>query len=115
MMPGKSQQFLRAAGARIAPWREEMKMIELFVLLFVLGALFLVGSLIGAVFKLVFGLVGGLFSLLGGLFALGIGLLLLPIVALAMLPMLVPALLLFGVIWLIVRASRTPAPAPASR
>lgn len=86
-------------------------MIELFVLLVALGTLFLVGSLIGALLKLVFGLVGGLFSLLGGLFALAIGLLMLPFLALALLPLMIPGLLLIGVVWLIVRASRQPAPA----
>jgi hypothetical protein len=94
--------------------REETTMIELFVLFAVLGTLFLIGSLIGAIFKLVFGLIGGLFSLLGGLFAVGIGILLLPLMALAMLPFLFPALLFAGVIWLIVRASRQPAPALVS-
>lgn len=86
-----------------------------------LGALWLMGSLIGAVFKLVFGLIGGVFTLIGGLIGIvfgGVALLVIgPLVLLAMLPALLPVLLVVGLIWLIVRATRRPvvvvqAPAP---
>lgn len=86
-------------------------MIELFVLMAIFGALWLVGSLIGLFFRLVFGLAFGLF---GVLFAVGLGLILLPLAALALLPFLLPMLLLVGLVWLIVRASRRPTPAPTT-
>lgn len=87
-------------------------MIELFVLMLVLGGLFLAGSMIGLVFKLFFGLIGGLFSLIGGLVALVVGgavmLALLPLFALALIPMLMPLLLVVGVVWLIVHMANRP-------
>lgn len=98
-------------------------MIELFVLMLVLGGLLLAGSMIGLVFKLFFGLIGGLFSLLGGLIALFVGsavmLVLLPVFALALIPMLMPVLLVVGLVWLIVHAANRPharvQPAPVGR
>ena len=87
-------------------------MIGLFVLVLVLGALWLAGSLIGLVFKLVFGLIGGVFALIGGLLALfgsgAVMLALLPMFALALLPALMPLLLVVGLVWLVVHASRRP-------
>jgi hypothetical protein len=90
---------------------------------FAIAALWLFGSLIGAIFKLVFGIVGGVFALVGGLLGMvfgGIALLVIgPLVALALLPVFTPVLLLALVIWLIVRANRQPAvttaPAPTAR
>jgi hypothetical protein len=95
-------------------------MIELMLICVVVGALWIVGSLVGLVFKVVFGLIGGIFSLLAGAVGLFIGglvmLLVLPIVALSLLPVCLPALLLFGLIWAIVHATRKPAVVtPASR
>jgi hypothetical protein len=94
-------------------------MIELMAIFLVVGALWLVGSLIGLVFKLTFGLIGGLFSLLAGALGLLIGglvmLLVLPVIALSLLPVMLPALLLFGLVWTIVHLARKPSVAPVSR
>jgi hypothetical protein len=91
-------------------------MIELVLVAVMVGGLWIVGSIIGLIFKLTFGLIGGLFSLLAGAVGLLIGglvmLLVLPIVALSLLPLCLPALLLFGLIWAIVHIARRPAVAP---
>jgi hypothetical protein len=106
----------RASNPRMRHWTEAT-MFELFVLVAILGSLWLVGSLLGFVFKLVFGLIGGVFSLVGGLLALFVGgalmLVMLPVFALMLLPLLLPVLLVVGIVWLIVRAARRPAPAVA--
>lgn len=91
-------------------------MIEfgLLVLVAIVGAFWLMAALIGGLLKLTFGLLGAMF---GGVFALfGIGvaaLVVVPILALALLPLLIPALGLALLVWLIVHATRKPAPAPA--
>jgi len=95
-------------------------MIEfgLLALVVFIGAFWLIAALIGAVFKLTFGLLGALFgafgALFGGVFALfGIGiaaLVILPLLALALIPLLIPALGLALLVWLIVHATRKPAP-----
>lgn len=94
-------------------------MIELMALFLVVGGLWLVGSLIGLVFKITFGLIGGLFSLLTGALGIVISgvvmLLVLPIIALSLLPVLLPALLLFGLIWTIVHLARKPAVTAVTR
>ncbi|GLQ92524.1 hypothetical protein [Dyella acidisoli] len=94
-------------------------MIELMAILLVVGALWLVGSLIGLVFKVTFGLIGGIFSLLAGALGFFIGglvmLLVLPLIALSLLPVLLPALLLFGLVWTIVHLARRPTATPVSR
>ncbi|HUA80019.1 MAG TPA: hypothetical protein VL997_06585 [Dyella sp.] len=94
-------------------------MIELMGIAIVVGALWLVGSVIGLIFKLVFGLIGGIFSLLAGAVGLFIGglvmLLLLPLIALSLLPVFLPALILFGLIWTVVHLARRPAATPVSR
>jgi hypothetical protein len=78
----------------------------------VLAVLWLMGAVVGAVFKLVFGLIGGVFTIIGGALGIlfgGVALLVIgPIVALAMLPALLPLLLVAGLVWLIVRATRKP-------
>lgn len=93
-------------------------MFGFFVLLMVLLAFWIVGSLIGAVFKLVFGLIGGVFSMLGGLIGLLIGgvvlLAVMPVIALALLPLWLPLLFVATVIWLIVRAASRPTAPPAT-
>lgn len=87
-------------------------MIELMAIALVVGALWLVGSLIGLIFKVTFGLIGGVFGLLAGALGLFIGglvmLLVLPLIALSLLPVLLPALLLFGLVWTIVHLARKP-------
>lgn len=87
-------------------------MIELMVVGVVVGGLWILGSVIGLMFKLVFGLIGGVFSLLAGALGLFIGglvmLLVLPIVALSLLPVCLPALIVFGLIWAIVHVARRP-------
>jgi hypothetical protein len=89
---------------------EEIVMLVAAVVL--LGMLWLMGSLIGAVFKLVFGLIGGVFSLIGGLIGIvfgGVALMIIgPLVMLAMLPALLPVLMIAGIVWLVVRATRRP-------
>lgn len=88
-------------------------MIELMLIMVMVGALWIVGSVIGLIFKLTFGLIGGLFSLLAGAVGLFVGglvmLLVLPLVALSLLPLCLPALLLFGLIWAIAHIARRPA------
>lgn len=96
-------------------------MIELGLLgLFAIFAVFwLFAVLIGAVFKLIFGLIGAVFgafgAIFGGFFAvLGIGigaLVVVPVALFALLPLALPVLFLASMVWLIVRAAR-PAPAP---
>ncbi|GLQ47902.1 hypothetical protein GCM10007862_29530 [Dyella lipolytica] len=92
-------------------------MIELMLIAMLVGGLWIVGSLIGLVFKLTFGLIGGLFGLIAGALGLFIGglvmLLVLPVIALSLLPLCLPALLLFGLIWTIVHIARRPAVAPS--
>lgn len=89
-------------------------MIELGLLVLVafVGAFWLLAALIGGLLKLTFGLVGAVF---GGVFALfGVGLaalVILPILAIALLPLLIPALCLALLVWVIVHATRKPAPA----
>lgn len=94
-------------------------MIELMAIFLVVGGLWLVGSLIGLVFKLTFGLIGGLFGLVAGALGFVIGglalLLVLPAIALSLLPVFLPALLLFGLVWLIVHLVRKPVVTPVSR
>ena len=90
-------------------------MIELMLIGVVVAGLWVVGSVVGLILKVAFGLVHGVFSLLAGAIGLFIGglvmLLVLPIIALSLLPVCLPALLLFGLIWLIVHATRRHAPA----
>ncbi len=95
-------------------------MIELGLLglAVVIGVFWLIAAVIGGLFKLIFGLFGAIFgafgALLGGMFSiLGAGiaaLVLVPILALALLPVLLPVLLLGGFVWLIVHLVRRPAP-----
>lgn len=91
-------------------------MIQVFVVLMILGGLWLFASIVGLAFKLVFGLIGGLFGLLGGLLGLVIGAVVLiamvPVVLLAMLPLLLPVAMLAGLIWLLVHFSRKQASSP---
>jgi hypothetical protein len=91
-------------------------MIELMLMGLVVGGLWIVGSLVGLVFKLVFGVVHVVFGLLAGAIGLFIGglvlLLVLPIVALSLLPVCLPALMLFGLVWAIVHVARRPSAAP---
>jgi hypothetical protein len=95
-------------------------MIELGLLVLVafIGVFWLFAALIGGLFKLTFGLLGALFgvfgALFGGLFAVfGIGLaalVVVPILVFALLPLLIPALCLALLVWVIVHATRKPAP-----
>jgi hypothetical protein len=93
-------------------------MIELMLIGVVVAGLWIVGSVVGLVFKVACGLVHVVFSLLAGAIGLFIGglvmLLVLPIVALSLLPVCLPALLLFGLIWLIVHAARRPSATPTA-
>jgi hypothetical protein len=93
-------------------------MIELMLVGLVVGGLWMAGSLIGLVFKLVFGAVHIVFGLLAGALGLVIGglvlLLVLPIIALSLLPVLLPAMLLFGLIWAIAHMVRRPAVTPVA-
>jgi len=97
-------------------------MIELGLLVLVVfvGAFWLIAALIGGLFKLVFGffgvMLGAFGAMFGGMFALfGIGLaalVVVPILAIALLPLLIPVLGLALLVWLIVHVTRKPAPAP---
>lgn len=94
-------------------------MIGLLVIAMMVGVLWIIGSVVGLVFKLAFGLIGGLFGLLAGGIGLLVGglvmLLVLPIIALSLLPLCMPALLLFGLIWAIAHVARRPAVTTTSR
>jgi hypothetical protein len=94
-------------------------MIELMLIGLLVGGLWIVGSVIGLIFKLAFGVVHVVFGLLAGFIGLFIAglvmLLVLPIVALSLLPVFLPALLLFGLIWTIVHVARRPTAAPVVR
>lgn len=91
-------------------------MFVLSVIVMTVLALWLVGSLVGLLFKCVFAVVGGVFGLLGAAFGLlfgGLALLIAaPVVLLALLPLCLPVLLLAALVWLVVRAGRR-APAVA--
>ena len=90
-------------------------MFVLSVIVMAVLALWLVGALVGVVFKFTFAIVGGVFSALGawlGVVIAGVVLVAMaPIVLLALLPALLPALMIAGLVWLVVRATR---PAPAA-
>ena len=91
-------------------------MIELGLLVLVafVGVFWLFAALIGGLFKLTFGLLGALFGGMFALFGMGLAaLVIVPILLLALLPLLVPAICLALLVWVIVHASRKPAPAPA--
>ncbi|WP_233843644.1 hypothetical protein [Dyella sp. 2HG41-7] len=94
-------------------------MIELMGIALVVGALWVVGSIVGLMFKLVFGLIGGVFHLLAGAVGLFIGglvmLLVLPLIALSLLPVFLPALILFGLIWAVVHFARRPTTTSVAR
>ena len=111
-MPGAAERLILDVPTRqtqIAVRRQEVEMLEFGLLVLVVGGmLWLSGALIVGVFKLTFGLLGALFGGLLGLFALtAAALLVLPIVVFALLPLLLPALCIAGLVWLIVHASRT--------
>jgi hypothetical protein len=101
---------------------EEKNMFVMTAVVFTVVGLWIVGAVIGAIFKLVFGIIGGIFTLIGGLIGVvfgGLALLIVgPLVLLAMLPVFAPVLLLALIVWLIVRANRpqvVSTPAPATR
>lgn len=93
-------------------------MFELFVVLAVVGGLWLALVLAGFVFKLLFGLIGGFFSVLGALLFLGVGglvmLAVLPVMVFALFPLWLPLLAISLLVWLVLRDPRKPAPAEAS-
>lgn len=86
-------------------------MIAIGILVMVVATLWLAVAAIGFVFKLAFAVIGGVFSLVGALLGLVFGAVALvfvaPLILLAMLPALLPVLLLVGAVWLIVRATRS--------
>lgn len=92
-------------------------MFELLVVCAVLAGFWLLGSALALVFKLVFGLVGGIFALLGGAVGLLLGalalLLVVPVMALALLPVWLPLALLAALVWIVVRVARRPQPVVA--
>lgn len=91
-------------------------MIAIGMIMMVVVALWLVLAAIGVVFKLAFAVIGGVFSLVGAVLGLVFGavalLFVAPLIALAMLPALLPILFLVGAVWLIVRATRSTHAAP---
>ncbi len=92
-------------------------MFELFVVLAVIAGLWLAVLVAGFAFKLLFGLIGGLFSVLGALLSVCVGglvmLAVLPLLALALFPVWLPLLAVGFVLWLMLRRPREPAPAAA--
>lgn len=92
-------------------------MVTFAVLALVVGMLWLAASLVGFVFKLTFAVVGSLVGLLAGMIGLMVGglalLIVAPVLALALLPLAMPALIVMGLVWLVVRAARGSHPAPA--
>ena len=91
-------------------------MIAIGMVVMAIATLWLVVATIGFVFKLAFAVIGGVFSLVGALLGLVFGAVALmfvgPLILLAMLPALLPVLLLVGAVWLIVRATRSTHTAP---
>ena len=88
-------------------------MIELGLLLVaaVVGVFWLCAALIGALFKVTFGLFGALLGVFGAAFGIGIAaLVVVPVLLLTVVPLFLPVLVLGGLIWLIVRAARPHAP-----
>ncbi len=87
-------------------------MIVLTSLVVLAVGFWLVFALLGAVLKLVFGIIGGVFSLVGGILGAIVGgvlmLLVAPVVALALLPVLLPVAFLAFIVWAIARSSRRP-------
>ena len=86
-------------------------MIAIGMVVMAIATLWLVVAAIGFIFKLAFAVIGGVFSLVGALLGLVFGAVALvfvaPLILLAMLPALLPVLLLVGAVWLIVRATRS--------
>ncbi|HEY4292983.1 hypothetical protein [Luteibacter sp.] len=72
----------------------------------------LVFAVVGTVMKLVFGIIGGMFSLVATVMGAVIGgvvmLAAAPVIALALLPILLPVGLLALIVWAIARATRKP-------
>lgn len=94
-------------------------MFEAFVILAVVGGLWLALLMAGLVFKLLFSLIGGFFSVLGALLFLCMGglvlLAVLPVMVFALVPLWLPLLALGFLAWLVLRDPRKPAPATPSR
>jgi len=94
-------------------------MFELFVVLAVVGGLWLALMVAWFAFKLLFGLIGGFFSVLGALLFLGVGglvmLAVLPVMVFALFPLWLPLLALSVMVWLVLRDPHKPAPATVSR
>lgn len=94
-------------------------MITMSVLLMLFVGIWLAVALVGAMFKLTFVLIGGLFHLVGAVLGLVFGglalMIIAPVVALALLPLCLPVLLLVAIVWAIARAAHRPSqPAPAT-
>jgi magnesium-transporting ATPase (P-type) len=108
---------MRGSHRQARPARRNV-MIAMSVLLMLVVGIWLAAALVGLVFKLTFALIGGLFSVIGGVLGLlfgGVALLVVaPIVALAVLPICLPAIVLVAVVWAIVRMARGPAQPVAS-
>lgn len=86
-------------------------MIELFLLgvmaLVLWGVVATLFHLLGFAFKLTLGLLGGVIGLIGGAIGLLVALAVLPLVALATLPVWLPLALLVGLVWLLARGGRS--------
>lgn len=82
-------------------------MIELFLLgvmaLVLWGVVATLFHLLGFAFKLTLGLLGGVIGLIGGAVGLLVALAVLPLLALATLPVWLPLALLVGLVWLLAR------------
>ena len=93
-------------------------MIELGLLLVaaVVGVFWLCAVLVGALFKITFGVFGALLGVFGAALGIGIAaLVVVPVLLLTVVPLFLPVLVLGGLIWLIVRAARPRAPSASAQ
>jgi hypothetical protein len=87
-------------------------MIVLTSLVVLFAGFWLAFALVGAMLKLVFGIIGGVFhivaSIVGAVFGGVLMLAVAPVVALALMPILIPVAFVAALVWLIARATRKP-------
>lgn len=82
----------------------------------VVAACWFGAALLGALFKLTFGLLGVVFGGLAGLFAVGVtGVIVASLVMLALLPLWLPVLFVAGLVWLVVHAAQPRNRVPVAR
>ena len=101
-----------ATPGAVVPTTESPAMFFLTSLVVLAVGFWLVFAVVGTVLKLVFGIIGGVFSLVATLLGAVIGgvvmLAVAPVIALALLPVLLPVGLLALIVWAIARSARKP-------